>query len=272
MKNEICLVSGGFDPLHKGHLEYFKEAKKKSNYLVVALNSDEWLYRKKKYVFMPWNERSEIIQSLEVVNEVISFDDSDNSACDAIDRCLLISKKVIFANGGDRGRTNTPEIALFQNNKRVNFLYGIGGNNKINSSSELTSRFFNNFLKILNSQKNIDNIIDISSPWGFHSLIIDNKEYKVKVLSVNPKSQLSLQKHQHREEHWIVVKGVAEVIVDGITTSLGSGNYIHIPNGSEHCLRNNHTDDLIVIEVQLGEVLKESDITRISDIYGRVND
>ena len=83
---------------------------------------------------------------------------------------------------------------------------------------------------------------------------------------------MSLQKHQHREEHWIVVKGVAEVIVDGITTSLGSGNYIHIPNGSEHCLRNNHTDDLIVIEVQLGEVLKESDITRISDIYGRVND
>ena len=134
MKNEICLVSGGFDPLHKGHLEYFKEAKKKSNYLVVALNSDEWLYRKKKYVFMPWNERSEIIQSLEVVNEVISFDDSDNSACDAIDRCLLISKKVIFANGGDQFNTSIPEAAICE---KLGIRLSDGLGDKIQSSSWL---------------------------------------------------------------------------------------------------------------------------------------
>ncbi len=272
MKDSLCLVTGGFDPLHSGHLEYFKATKKISEYLVVGVNSDNWLKMKKNYLFMPWSERSKIIQSLSFVDEVISFDDTDGSACDAIKICLEKSDKVLFANGGDRKRENIPEINSFIDNPRVEFIYGIGGTEKVNSSSDLTSNFYNNFSKILNSEKGNNEYKDISSPWGFHNLIIDNKSYKVKILSVNPNSQLSLQKHQHREEHWIVVKGNGDVSINGKIDQLTIGDYVHIPKLSEHYLKNTSNVNLVIIEIQLGEILKESDIQRISDIYGRASE
>ncbi|SVC29332.1 uncharacterized protein METZ01_LOCUS282186, partial [marine metagenome] len=68
MREKICLVSGGFDPLHRGHIEYFKAAKDLADYLVVAVNSDHWLSEKKEYYFMPWKERASVIRNLEVVN------------------------------------------------------------------------------------------------------------------------------------------------------------------------------------------------------------
>ena len=82
--SNVVLVSGGFDPLHSGHIAYFKEAKKLGSKLVVALNSDEWLTRKKGRPFMPFEERAAIVKELKVVDEVIGFDDSDDSACQAI--------------------------------------------------------------------------------------------------------------------------------------------------------------------------------------------
>ena len=78
------LVTGGFDPLHSGHLEYFKEAKKLGDELIVGINSDEWLTRKKGRPFMPFKERLAIIRALEMVDDVLSFDDSDDTACGAI--------------------------------------------------------------------------------------------------------------------------------------------------------------------------------------------
>ena len=272
MKDSLCLVTGGFDPLHSGHIEYFRSAKKISEYLVVGINSDNWLQMKKNYSFMPWTERSEIIKSLTFVDEVISFDDSDGSACDAINICLGKAHKVLFANGGDRKRENTPEIHSFRDNQKVEFIYKIGGDNKINSSSDLTSNFYNNFSKLLNSEKGIIQNKDLSSPWGFHNLIIDNQSYKVKILSVNPNSQLSLQKHQYREEHWIIVKGKGEVSINGKIDQLRTGDYVHIQKLSEHYLKNIGNENLVVIEIQLGKILKESDIKRISDIYGRASE
>ena len=96
MKDNLCLVTGGFDPIHQGHIEYIKSAKKISSYLVIGLNSDDWLLRKKNYVFMPWKQRAEVLKSISYVDEVISFDDSDDSAYDAINICLKKSPKVIF--------------------------------------------------------------------------------------------------------------------------------------------------------------------------------
>ena len=148
----------------------------------------------------------------------------------------------------------------------------MGGDLKIESSSSLTSNFYNNFTKILNSEKGINDFNDISSPWGFHNLVIDNKSYKVKILSINPKSQLSTQKHQHREEHWIVVKGNGEVVIDGKIHALNAGEYIKIPKKSVHCVKNTSSKNMVIIEIQLGEILKESDIERISDIYGRAGE
>ena len=137
MRKSICLVSGGFDPLHRGHIEYFKAAKRLSDYLIVALNSDDWLSQKKGYAFMPWEERASIIKNLEIVDEVIAFDDKDMSASDAIEKSLTIAELVIFANGGDRFNTNTPETQTCKK-YAIEMLWGVGGG-KIQSSSDLVA-------------------------------------------------------------------------------------------------------------------------------------
>ena len=108
---KVSLVTGGIDPLHSGHISYFKRAKDLSNYLVVGLNTEEWLTHKKGQYFQSWVERAEIIRHLEMVDAVISWeDDEQGSACGAIEKCLDIAEKVIFCNGGDRGKENTPEL------------------------------------------------------------------------------------------------------------------------------------------------------------------
>jgi D-beta-D-heptose 7-phosphate kinase/D-beta-D-heptose 1-phosphate adenosyltransferase len=139
---DIVLVTGGFDPLHVGHINYFNSAATLGDRLVVGLNSDEWLTRKKGAPFMPLAERKDIIRALRVVDTVLFFDDSDDTACHAIERTLKMwpKDKVIFANGGDRGIENTPEADKFSGHRRVSFAFGVGGM-KTNSSSELLKRW-----------------------------------------------------------------------------------------------------------------------------------
>ena len=111
---KVSLVTGGFDPIHSGHIRYFERAKDLSNYLVVGLNGDPWLKRKKGQYFQSWKERADIVRHLDMVDAVISWDDSDESACGAIAKCLEIADKVIFCNGGDRARDNTPEFDKYK--------------------------------------------------------------------------------------------------------------------------------------------------------------
>ena len=135
MNKSVVLVSGGFDPLHSGHLEYFKEAKKLGDALCVCVNSDDWLTRKKGKPFMPIEERMAILKELKTPNLVIEFNDKDDSACDAIEMALQVYDRVIFANGGDRHNENTPEYERYKNDDRVRFAWAVGGTNKKNSSS-----------------------------------------------------------------------------------------------------------------------------------------
>lgn len=128
---KIILVSGGFDPPHIGHVRMFKEAAKWGR-VVVAINSDEWLMRKKGYVFMPWEQRAEIIREFASVDVVSAFDDSDDTACDAIRKF----RPDAFANGGDRKKDNTPEMELCDE-LGIQMLWGIGGKDKPQSSSWL---------------------------------------------------------------------------------------------------------------------------------------
>ena len=132
---KVSLVTGGFDPIHSGHLRYFERAKDFSDYLIVGLNGDPWLKRKKGQYFQCWTERADIIRHLDMVDAVISWDDTDDSALGAIAKCLEISEKVIFCNGGDRNKTNIPEAMGYGDDHRVEFRYGIGGEDKLNSSS-----------------------------------------------------------------------------------------------------------------------------------------
>ena len=147
---KVSLVTGGFDPIHSGHISYFSRAKDFSDFLVVGLNTEEWLTKKKGQYFQSWKERAEIISHLTMVDAVITVpDDDEGSACGAIAKCLEIADTVIFCNGGDRGKSNTPEIIKYGNNSRVQFEFGIGGDDKKNSSSWILKGYFDRQRKLL---------------------------------------------------------------------------------------------------------------------------
>jgi len=131
----LVLITGGFDPVHSGHIEYINAAKALGDYLFVGLNSDDWLTRKKGKPFMPWIERHVIISNLRAVDECFAFDDNDCSACDAIRKVREENPDhtIIFANGGDRTQENIPEMSCGVDD--VEFVFGIGGQDKKNSSS-----------------------------------------------------------------------------------------------------------------------------------------
>jgi len=132
------MVSGGFDPVHVGHIRMIRAAAKYGDVIVIA-NSDEWLYRKKGFNFMDFEKRSEILNSIKGVILVDSVNDADGTVCEAISR----HKPTYFANGGDRGKSNTPEQTVCEE-LGVELLWGIGGDYKADASSDLVNRFRKN--------------------------------------------------------------------------------------------------------------------------------
>ena len=119
-----------------------------------------------------------------------------------------------------------------------------------------------------------DNVVDyeiFQRPWGFYKTTILNDYFQSKVISVKPGQQLSLQSHNHREEHWIVAHGKGVVQIEKSEIKIESGSSLFIPKGAKHRLINTDTkDNLIITEVQIGDYLGEDDIVRYEDIYGRV--
>ena len=132
-KTPTVMVSGGFDPVHAGHIRMIRDAANFGEVIVIA-NSDDWLFRKKGFVFMDFNQRAEILNAIKGVILVDSVDDTDGTVCEAIRRL----KPNFFANGGDRGRSNTPEQAVCEE-LGVKLLWGVGGDKKLASSSDLVS-------------------------------------------------------------------------------------------------------------------------------------
>jgi len=135
-KKPTVMVSGGFDPVHAGHIRMIREASRYGDVIVIA-NSDAWLYRKKGFVFMEFEKRVEILNAIKGVVLVDSVDDTDDTVCEAIER----HKPTFFANGGDRGRENTPEQKVC---KKVgtDLLWSVGGDAKVDSSSDLVKKFY----------------------------------------------------------------------------------------------------------------------------------
>ena len=119
---KLIVVSGGFDPIHSGHIAYFKSAKSHGDKLIVALNSDAWLEKKKGKFFMPFHERRSIVEAIKYVDEVISFEDDEKGSCinalEAIKKTYP-NEEIYFANGGDRDKKNIPEMSV----SGINFLY-----------------------------------------------------------------------------------------------------------------------------------------------------
>ena len=141
---DIILISGGFDPVHSGHILLIKEAAKQGD-VIVLLNSDFWLIQKKGKAFLPYNEREIIMSSIKNVIDVLAFDDSDKTCINGIKKAILKypSRRIKFANGGDRNDKTTPET-VFCNENNVKAIWGIGGNKKTNSSSLILKKWNDN--------------------------------------------------------------------------------------------------------------------------------
>jgi len=254
--SKVVLVTGGFDPLHSGHIAYFKAARELGDHLVVGVNSDDWLTRKKGRPFMPLEERAAIIKELACVDEVIAFNDDDDSACAALYTVLATkgsSWKVVFANGGDRTNKNTLEYTMYGNHRDVEFVFGVGGSNKANSSSW-----------ILNEWKTQKTERD----WGYWRVLDDKPEkgYKVKELVIYPGKSLSDQKHFERSEEWNVLEGTVKMDTEwnGVQSSITlkpKSRTFEIGKEVWHKASNPGTENAHVLEVQWGECYEE-DIER----------
>lgn len=247
----VVIATGGFDPIHAGHLSYLESAKRLGDWLVVGVNSDEWLSRKKGQPFMSLSDRSRIVDSLKWVDYTIAFDDTDGSAIDAIKRVrrMFPNSQLIFANGGDRTSENIPEMKFTDSNLR--FEFSVGGNDKQNSSSLILS----------NWQPS-----PVYRVWGYYRVLNDDTTTgtKVKELVVNPKQSLSMQRHSMRGEFWFVQEGTATVYTTNTLTYnvYNKHETINISVNEWHQLRN-ETDSLLkIIEIQYGTSCTEDDIER----------
>jgi cytidyltransferase-like protein len=248
---KIVLVTGGFDPLHSGHLAYFKAAKELGDKLIVGINSDAWLTRKKGQPFMSIEERREIIAHLAIVDGTIDFNDDDGSSIDAINKIKTIwpDAELIFANGGDRTANNIPEMVV----PNVIFKFGVGGENKMNSSSW-----------ILQEWKQPKTL----RPWGYYRILHDVDGCKVKELTIEPGQKLSMQRHFKRHEFWHVTEGdcfIESQLPSGYvlpTQRLTKHSQVQIPLGDWHRLTNPFEKPCRIVEIQYGEQCVEEDIER----------
>ncbi|HEX5430235.1 MAG TPA: adenylyltransferase/cytidyltransferase family protein [Patescibacteria group bacterium] len=138
-KETVVVVSGGFDPVHSGHVRLFKEAKELGDKLIVILNNDNWLMKKKNFVFMPENERKEIIESIRYVDEVFLSMHKPDVSDMSVSVELAYLRPDVFANGGDRDANNVPESEVC---KRIGckMVFNVGAGGKIQSSSWLIEK------------------------------------------------------------------------------------------------------------------------------------
>ena len=250
---KIVVVSGGFDPIHSGHISYFKSAKGLGEKLVVALNSDAWLIKKKEKFFMPFEERKIIIENLSMVDEVIDFDDDEfGSASQALIKIKDFYPKdeIIFCNGGDRTKDNIPEMQI----KDILFEFGVGGEDKKNSSSWI--------LKDYQYDKE-------ERVWGEFYNLFSNDFLKLKELIIKPKQGMSFQKHFLRNEIWFVSKGQCSVNFskddpDNFEEiSLHTEETFHVQKQAWHQIFNPFDEPCHIIEIQYGEETNEEDIERL---------
>lgn len=248
----IVVVSGGFDPVHSGHIRLIKAARMLGDQLIVGINSDEWLTRKKGRAFMPWPERLAVLNNLKPVDEVYTFDDVDGTACHLLQqvRAHYPEARIIFANGGDRTQDNIPEMTV----PGVEFVFGVGGEDKANSSSWILEEW-----KAPKTER----------IWGYYRVLHEVPGIKVKELTLNPGQSISMQYHDHRSEFWIVSEGQGSVYTMKLARDpvfvdeLRRHEHFWVDPGQWHQLRNTTDQPLKIVEIQYGNSCDEEDIVRL---------
>ena len=244
---KVVVVSGGFDPVHSGHIAYFKSAKELGDILVVALNSDEWLIKKKGKFFMPFNERKIVLENFSCVDMVIDFsDDSIGSAANALHKVKKMYPKdrIYFANGGDRKKGNIAETSVDD----IKFVYSVGGNDKKNSSSWILKKWQYEHKE---------------STWGFlYNLLIEDNVI-LKELIINPGQAMSLQRPFKRNEIWVISDGSCTVNQsrDKLKSKkLNKFDHYIVPQESRHQITNPYDQPCHIIKIQNGENSREVEI------------
>jgi D-beta-D-heptose 7-phosphate kinase/D-beta-D-heptose 1-phosphate adenosyltransferase len=258
-------VSGGFDPLHIGHVRMLQEARELGDKLIVILNNDNWLRLKKGFVFMPEKERVELIGTFPFVDRVVltdhKVDDSDRSVA----RMLRKIKPDIFANGGDRTDKDAKSKVSSLNADQqmckelgIKMVYGVGKGGKVQSSSWMVRD------AIRASVRGV-------RPWGEFYGWNKGTQWYLKTLHIKPKKRLSLQYHNQRSEYWMLVEGDATATTgtssDALTqTKLVKNEIFHVPLGTIHRLESKKGG--VVVEIAIGD-FDENDIVRLEDDFGR---
>jgi len=248
---KISIVSGGFDPWHSGHISYLEAAATLGDELWVCLNSDAWLTAKKGRPFMSFQERKAVLEALRCVHQVIDFDDTDGSCIKGLHKIAKQNPnaKLIFCNGGDRTRDNIPEIAV----PGVELTFGVGGDEKINSSSTILASWQNS-----SEQRT----------WGEFTTLLTKADIKVKELVVKPKQGMSFQRHSHRSEVWYVYQGACKVYFQSKESDasevimLNTGDIFQVPILAKHQIVNDTDKHCTIIEIQQGKRVDEYDIER----------
>ena len=194
---------------------------------------------------MPIKERRAIVGNLKPVEATLEFNDDDGSACALLEEVKrqYPYAEIVFANGGDRTKENIPEMRV----EGVTFAFGVGGENKANSSSWI--------LEDWKAPKTY-------RPWGYYRVLYDIPGTKVKELVVEPGKQLSMQRHKMRSEYWKVTQGMARVINDTGNTTLGVHGSYFVARTEWHQLTNPFPEPLKMIEIQYGPDCSEEDIER----------
>jgi mannose-6-phosphate isomerase-like protein (cupin superfamily) len=194
-----------------------------------------------------------VLNNLRPVDEVYTFDDEDGTACHLLQqvRAHYPTAKIIFANGGDRTDQNIPEMSFKDHN--ITFVFGIGGFDKANSSSWILEEW-----KAPKTER----------PWGYYRVLHEVAGTKVKELTVEPGQCLSMQRHQHRSEHWHVTSGTCVVRITTDTgyqlpgKTLGRHDQFHVELGEWHQLTNPFEEPCKIVEIQYGTRCSEEDIER----------
>ncbi|MDO8522605.1 MAG: adenylyltransferase/cytidyltransferase family protein [bacterium] len=255
-KTRWVAVSGGFDPIHIGHVRMFEAARKLGDKLVVILNNDNWLQKKKGYVFMRTKERAEILLALPFVDKVYitkhKRQDADMSVCEA----LTVLHPAIFGNGGDRkGKKDILESEMCEE-LGIKMVFNVGGG-KVQSSSWM----------IRDASRPLSRT---ERPWGEYYGWDRGTGWNLKTVYIKPGKRLSLQYHHHRSELWTLVAGDATATIEksGVRKKIPLiiGKTFSVPTRAVHRLESKRGG--VVVEVALGD-FDENDIVRIEDDHGR---
>lgn len=286
---KIAITSMYANPLHPGHIECLELSKELADQLIVIINNDHQA-KLKRGVESFQNEqfRMKVVSALKPVDRVVLATDEDPTVCQTLSHLIQelqsadANTEIIFTKGGDRFAEEIPERKICEQ-------FGVTIVDKLGEKTHNSSSYIRRTEENTDQEKLAAELVTIPKemqeqeyieigqrPWGVYYVLEEQPKFKVKKIIVKPGQRLSLQSHQHRSEHWVVVHGIATVQIRDKNHAGHIGHSLlnvnescYIPKGHVHRLTNETNELLVLIEVQCGDYTGEDDIERYEDDYAR---